>query len=279
VVDYTDSNNNYGLLLLDPANGNQKNSITPTCTYNDYTSNIDTDTGLVFDQPNNALFLVYDSSYGCVQRLDLATGQISWSSSTQDNFNFEPEGFQGFITDSSLYFSNGSNLLVVNKSSGEMKVLLTNPDYDLLPLAANGQQLILRARRTRGTERFLLLGVDSNSGNLAWQVDMLGAAPIDPPNELSGLIDDTSTGWTWKLLPTGLVVLKFQAKPNQLVMETFNPANGTSQGQQTIALNRVSGDFYSIPKVIGWEGSVAYLSIESNIYALDGSTAKLKLVY
>ncbi len=279
VIDYIDNDYHYGLVFLDPATGDQKNVITPTCTYNDYTSNIDADTGLVYDQAENALFLVYDSSYGCVQRLDLASGQTSWSASSKDSFNFSPDGFQYLMTDSSLYFSNANDLLAVDKSAGTMKVLLTNPDYNLLPLAMAGDKLIVRARRTRGTERFEMWGVDAASGSLAWRLDMQGASPIDPPNEMSGLIDDTGSGWTWRLVTGGLVLIKFQAKPNQLMLETFNPADGTSQGKQTIALNKVSGDFYSIPTVIGWQGNVVYLSLESNIYALDVTTGKLKLVY
>ena len=279
VIDYIDSDYNYGLVFLDPATGSQQNVVNPTCTYNDYDSNIDTDTGLIYDHAENALFLVYDSSYGCVQRLDLASGQAAWSASSKDSFSFSSDGFQSLMTDSSLYFSNGNDILAVNKSTGEMKVLLTNPDYELLPLAVAGDKLIVRARRTRGTERFELWGVDATSGDQAWQMDMQGSSPIDPPNEMSGLIDDTGSGWTWKLVPSGLVVIKFQAKPNQLVLEIFNPADGTSQGKQTLALNKVSGDFYSIPTVIGWQGSLVYLSLESNIYALDVTTGKMKVVY
>ncbi len=62
---------------------------------------------------------------------------------------------------------------------------------------------------------------------------MQGASPIDPPNEMSGLIDKTDSGWTWKLIPAGLVVITFQGEPNQLTLETFNPADGTSLGKQT----------------------------------------------
>jgi ribosomal protein L7/L12 len=279
LIDYIDNNYNYGLVFLDPATGSQQRVLTPSCTYNDYDSTIDTDTGLVYDRAANALFLVYDSSYGCVQRLDLASGQAAWSSSSKDSFSFSSDGFQSLMTDSSLYFSNGNDILAVNKSTGEMKVLLTNPDYDLLPMAMAGDKLIVRARRTRGTEKFELWGVNAASGESAWTMDMHGTSPIDPPNEMSGLIDDTDFGWTWKLLPAGLVVISFRGQPNQLMLETFNPADGTSLGKQTLALNKVSGDFYSIPTVIGWQGNVVYLSLESNIYALDVTTAKLKVVY
>jgi outer membrane protein assembly factor BamB len=279
VIDYTDNNYTYGLVFLDPASGDQQNSITPTCTSNGYTSNIDTDTGFVYDQAENALFVVYDSAYGCVQRLDMASGQATWDVSSQNSFSFAMDGFQYLMTDSTLYFSNGNDLLAVDKSAGTMEVLLTNPDYNLLPLAISGDKMIVRARRTRGTERFELWGLDAASGAQVWQMDLQGADPIDPPDEMSGLIDKTDWGWTWKLIPGGLVVINFKGEPNQLVMQTFNPADGTSQGQQTIALNKISGDFYSIPTVVGWQGSVVYLSVESNLYSLDVTTGKLKTIY
>jgi outer membrane protein assembly factor BamB/ribosomal protein L7/L12 len=280
VVDYPNSDYNYGLVFLDPATGEQQNVLTPTCTHNDYSYNaLGTNSDLAYDPAGNVLYLVSDASYACLERIDLVSGQVVWQTTRDESFSFASDGFQSLMTDSTLYFSNGNDILAVNKSTGEMKVLLTNPDYDLLPLAVADDKLIVRARRTRGTERFELWGVEAASGSQAWQMDLQGAAPIDPPDEMVGLVDDTDWGWTWKLFPGGLVVVKFQGKPNRLVLETFNPADGTSQGKQTLALNKVSGDFYSIPTVIGWQGSVAYLSLESNIYALDVATGKMKVVY
>ena len=188
VVDYIDNDYHYGLVFLDPASGDQTNVITPTCTSNDYDSNIDTDTGLVYDQTENALFLVYDSSYGCVQRIDLANGQTSWSISSKDSFSFSPDGFQYLMTDSSLYFSNGNDLMAVDKSAGSMRVLLTNPDYNLLPLVVAGDKLIVRARRTRGTERFELWGVEAASGKQAWQAGHAGCC-ADRSSERDGRPD------------------------------------------------------------------------------------------
>ena len=279
VMDYTDSNNDYGLLFLDPVTGTQQRVLTPACNANNSSSNLDPGAGLVYDQAGNALYLVYDSSDGCVQRLDMASGQKVWEADSQDSFSFTPDGLQSLMTDSTLYFSNGSDILAVDKANGSMKVLVTNPDYEFLPLAMAGDKLIVRARRTRGTETFQLWGVQAASGAPAWQLNLDGYSPIDPPNEMSGLIDDTGSGWTWKLASTGLVVGKFQAKPNQLILETFNPATGSSLGKQVIPLKKIPIDFYDIPTVIGWQGDVAYLTINSNIYSLDVKTGQLKIIY
>ncbi len=148
-----------------------------------------------------------------------------------------------------------------------------------VPLALSGDTLLIRARRTRGTERFELWGVNPVAGAQLWTLDLQGAAPVDPPNEMSGLVDDTDSGWTWKLTPAGLVLIKFQAAPNQLVVDTLNPADGTQLSELTVPLNGVTGDFYTIPTVIGWQGTLVYLSLDSEIYALDVTTGKLLLHY
>ena len=88
VLDTTDNNNDYGLLFLDPASGAQQNIITPICNSNDYTSNLDSESGILYDQAANSLYLVFDSSYGCVQRLDLASGKTVWEADSKSDFNF-----------------------------------------------------------------------------------------------------------------------------------------------------------------------------------------------
>jgi hypothetical protein len=110
-------------------------------------------------------------------------------------------------------------------------------------------------------------------------MNMQDAEPIDPPDEMAGLVDDTDHGWTWQVDEKGLTLLTFRGEPNQVTVETFDLSNGSSLGSRVVKLNQVSGDFYSIPKVIGWQGSVVYLDIDTAIFGLDTSTGKLKLIY
>jgi ribosomal protein L7/L12 len=279
VIDYIDSDYHYGLIFLDLLTGNRLNAIIPVCTYNDYDMTMDLDSGLVYDRTAGALFIVYDSPYSCIQRINLATGKADWTNANSDSFNFSPDGFQYLQSDTSLYFSSGNELQVVNKATGEMQSWSPNPDYEVLPLAVTGDTLIARARRTRGTEKFELWGLDIASGNLAWQVDMQGAKPIEPPDEMAGLVDKTDWGWTWKLTPAGLSVITFQGDPNQILLQTYKVADGTNVDSQTLPLKNVTGTFYGIPALIGWQGNIAYMSLESNIYSLDLNTGKLKQVY
>jgi len=68
------------------------------------------------------------------------------------------------MTDSTLYFSNGNDLLAVDKSTGNMKVLLTNQITSSCrwPWRVTADRA---RRRTRGTEIFQLWGVDAASGS------------------------------------------------------------------------------------------------------------------
>jgi LSD1 subclass zinc finger protein len=280
VLDYIGDSYNYSLIFLNPIDGNQQRVITPACQVDQYSSaSLYIDSGMIFVESENALYLVYDSSYGCIQRLDFTTGQVVWQTATQDSFSFSPYGFNYLLTDTVFYFSNDSQLLAVDKSTGAVQTLLTNNDYEFIPLVKSGDTLLVRARRMRGTERFELWGVNATTGKQLWQMVLQGASPIDPPNEMVGLVDDSGSGYTWRLLPTGLVLIKFQGAPNQIVLDTLNPTDGTLLGEQTVPLTQVSGDFYSVPSVIGWQDNIVYLTIESGIYALDVTTGKILFHY
>jgi LSD1 subclass zinc finger protein len=281
VLDYTTSDSyTYSLFFINPLDGSRQRLITPVCQIDQYSSDtLYIDSGLIYAKADNALYLVYDSSYGCIQHLDFTTGQVVWQTVTQDSFSFSPYGFSHLMNDTVLYFNGGRQLLALDKSTGTVQTLLANEDYDFIPLALSGDTLIVRARRTRGTERFELWGVNAATGKQVWQMVLQGASPIDPPNGMAGLVDDTDTGWTSRLLPTGLVLIKFQGAPNQIVLDTISPNDGTILGEQTVPLTHVYGDFYSIPSVIGWQDNVVYLSVESDIYALDVVTGKVLFDY
>ena len=277
VVDSNGDSAGESLFFIDPASGSQQQRLTPVCTVDNEDSQIDSDTGLVYDAAGNALYLVFEE--GCVQRIDLADKQVTWNSLDENTFNYLYEGFTPLITDANLYFSNGSGLVQVAKSDGTIKTLVSNPDYELVPLVQDKDTLIVRAKRTRGTTRFELWGIDAATGSAVWQKVLEKTEPIDPPDEMAGLVDDNDWAFTWHSSADGLTLLTFSGEPNQLTLETLNPADGTSLAKHTLALNRVSGDFYSIPSVISWQENVATLNIDSNLYSLDVSTNELKVIY
>lgn len=277
VVDFADTDNHYGMYFFDPVTGNQQYLVTPTCTVNESANSLDNDTEMFFDEAGNALYLVFYE--GCVQKFDLATRKVTWNSNRSEYFRSTSYESKYVFNDSTLFFGNAGDLFAVNKANGEMSLLSQNEDYNLYPLMISGDMLILRADRTRGTNRSELWGVDISSGAQTWQITMQDAEPIDPPNEMSGFIDNTDFGWTLSQTSAGMVRMTFKGEPNQLVLETISPTDGSVQSSKTINIKGASGDFYDIPKVLGWQGNTAYLDIDSGFYRLDVSTGELVNLY
>jgi outer membrane protein assembly factor BamB/ribosomal protein L7/L12 len=280
VYDYIGEDYTYSLVFLDPTDGREQRVITPACPYDEYSSaTLDPDSGLLYDDGENALYLVFDSSPGCIQRLDLASGQISWQTLDEDWYTFSSDGFNGLLMDDRLYFSTGDQILAVDKTTGLLQTLLADEDNELLPLAVSADTLIVRLRRTRGSERFELRGLDIASGRMLWQMDMGNARPVDPPDEMAGLVDENDAGWTWSLVAGQLVLIQFQAAPTQLLIQTVDPADGTLAAEITIPLKSVTSDFYSIPEVIAWRGELVYFSLDATIFCVNILTGEVIFHY
>ena len=277
VVDFTDTNNNYGLFFLDPITGNQQDILTPICSVNGYDNTLESDSVLFLDKADQVLYLIFTE--GCIQKLDLSTREIVWDSKNTDYFSSSLEPNNYLLTESNLYFGDDGDLLSVAKSTGEIKKISQNADYNVYPLDISKGVLILRADRTRGTSRSELWGVDSSTGQQIWQKTMQDASPIDPPNEMSGFIDDSDFGWTLKLTSQGLARIVFKGEPSLLVLEIIDPKDGNVKTSQTLKIKGTSGDFYDIPLVLGWQKDVAYLIIDTGFYTLDVTSGELIKIY
>jgi outer membrane protein assembly factor BamB len=272
VFDYMGSDYTYSMVFLDPFDGSEQNVITPSCPTSEFSSDtMDPDSsGFLYDETENAAYLVYDSSPGCIQRLDLATGQPSWYTLDEGWYTFSADGFQGLLTADYLYFSTRNKIQAVEKATGQLQTLLSDNDYELLPMAVRDNVLLVRMRRTRGTETFELRGISTETGRMLWRLDMGTAEPIDQPDRMVGLVDKEDTGWTWHLGETGgFVLIRFQGEPNQMIIQFYNLTDGSLVGETTVPLKSVSGDFYSAPEVIAWSGDFLYLSVDGDIYCIN----------
>lgn len=278
-MDETDTvNNNMGLVFLDPVTGAVKNSITPTCNTGDMSYGLDSE-GQIIDLPQeNALLLIM--SQGCIEKLDLGTMKMDWTAAAGDWFNPSMDnGLPYVLTAQVAYFGNGGDLMTVDLASGTLKTLVSSKSDDLVPLTLIDGTLIVRAKRTTGSERFALWGVDASSGATLWQMDEQDSQPIDPPDAMAGMIDKNDFGWTWAQSGSNLVLVTFKGEPDQAVIETFDVKSGASQGQKTVALNKVFGDFYSIPTVLARADNLLYVDADGAIYALDISAGTGKYIY
>ena len=255
--------------ILDPATGKEVQHLTPQCTADPESlpDTLETDAAIVIDS-DQSLYLMYGTFTACVQRWDVTSGKLTWQTGLKDASFIIADDIYPLVSDDSVFVSGRNALYAVSKKDGKPRELINNADYDFVPLAIHANTLIVRAKRTRGSTRYELWGVDIPSGKQLWQHPFAATEPLDEPDRMAGLIDNTDSGFTAHLTPTGLVIVAAKGEPHQLVLETLDPESGTSAGEKTIGLN-VSGDFYSVPDVVGWTNDTGYFIIEGQLYVVN----------
>ena len=280
ILDQVGDGYTYSLVFLDPVDGQEQRVTTPACEYGGHSADtLEIDSGIIYDEMQDELYLVYGDFTGCVERYDIKSGEVNWQTTNEDGFYFSAHGFSWLLTETHLYFGYGQVLYAVDKDSGAMQPLLEGEDHDFVPLAVLGENLVVRARRTRGSERFELWAVNVDSGELAWQIDLESSRPMDPPHELAGLIDQDGSGWTWHAETGGFLWMDFRAEPTRLVIKRIDPVDGSSLSESEMLLRDVTGDFFSSPEVIGWWGETIYFLLDSVVYSVDVSTETIQFVY
>lgn len=255
--------NGMALRILNPANGSLVKRIAPRCPspFSNDTQEPDLRSPVLFDQADQALYFAFGFfEPGCVQRWDAASGKVVWQTTTQQVDLVRDSNTAPLLADGTLYLSTSGMVAAVDTAQGQLRQLADEQDYELSPLTAQNGIVVVLAKRTRGTERYELWGLDSASGERRWQY-VLQAKDLLAPN---GWTDDGA--WTWQLTPQGLALFQLLPEPNRLVVETLSLQDGVSKGQQTISLG---GDSTLFVNTLGWVNGKEWLIIEGKVQAID----------
>lgn len=267
-----------GLLrVFDPATGQMKTA-QPVCDsgspsgpeYADWT------TPLYMSLDETSFYVVFDSSVPCVQKRDSKTLAETWNTPLSGS----PLYYSSVLIEQDmLYISSDQNIFALNEATGQLEATYTDPDYRLVPLAVTGDSLIVRARRTRGSEQWELWALDAKLVNTSkqWTFELNDSPPLDPPDAFVSSISDGKSVWTWHLTSSGLTVLRFEAATDDvshaILLDTINVQTGVAGGTQRIPLN-VETIILSAPEVLDRRGDVIWLFVEDQIVAFDAATAK-----
>ncbi len=256
--------NTWSLLFLDLKTGAEKMKITSPAMYRD--------AGVYFNADHTAVYLVYQGMEKW--QIDGAAPKRVWQLSNKDyTYNLKAEN--SLMTDDTFYTqlqsSDTPGLLAVSLADGQAQTLPGNADYELQPLAAQNGLLLVQARRTRGSTRYELWGLGAATGEQRWQIILGDSQQLA---DTSGLISDTTEAWLWRLAAQTLTLVRFQANPNQVTVDTYALETGEKSHTATVPVQAAS-DFYSVPKLLGWQGHAAWLEVEGHLYALDVDKGKM----
>jgi outer membrane protein assembly factor BamB len=273
-----------------PAQATVLNANGDVLTNFDITCKLDGERNPVYSQPYDAmkldeaagaLYTWYGTFDGCAQKWDLTTGKAVWTMTIRDASPPEYDDSNFLLRGDKVIMGGKDQVFVLDANTGAATNLVPKSDgYDRVrPIGEQDGVLVVRALRTRGTQRYELWGVEISTGNKLWDVKFGEGGPMrgEGPDYASGFIgkDKDDVAWAAQLTPASVVVLRNTGKPQfQLSVETLSIKDGTSQGQKTIPLN-VSASFYSVPAVLGWHGDVVWLHLDNSYLGVDVRKAEI----
>jgi hypothetical protein len=157
--------------------------------------------------------------------------------------------------------------------------LLTNDDYEFVPLTIVNDSLLVRAMRQRGSERFEIWSVDrSASDEINWTFDLGQNPPLDPPNANTSIIDEDEPVWTWHVIPGGLMIIRFKRAADDvshaILLETLDLQTGISSGSKEVKLG-ISTIILSAPEFVVWQQDTLWMSIEGQLLGFDAGTGEI----
>lgn len=277
IFDRTQDNRSNLMFVVNPLNGDSSDEIVlPECAG----EFIDLHHPIIYDAERDQFYFISGGVIRppCVQIWDVPTRQMVREVSLEGlalppDFNeFVSEQSKAILSGGLLYFSatqkadsDGAGVLVeLNPADGQWRVITTEPDYKLIPLTKTADLLIVRAIRTRGTERSELWGVDLASGEPRWQHVL----------QVSRWYKEAGSGaaWDWHLTSEGVSVLQIMSDPDQLTVETLNLQTGVSAGQKTIP---VDDSFFSD---IAWTNDAVWVSLRQ-IKGVDLNTGTVRYTW
>jgi outer membrane protein assembly factor BamB len=254
--------------------------VAPTCSVagaSQPARRLDWQSPVLVDERNNRVYTVIEAPgfSPCVQSWDISSGALVWETRLPEDSQLAQDVAGGLHIDlsgpffvlgeSSLYIPlttavSDSAIVRLELTSGQPTLLLEIEDYATTPLAEQGNTLIVRARRTRGSERTELWSLDSASGERTWQHELQA-------NVLLNLDPGIGQEWAYRLTSRGLSVIQLLTDPDRLQVQRIDVPTGQVV---YVTSSRLDNDFWT---GVTWTRNSAYLTIR-NLYGVDLETGK-----
>lgn len=241
------------LYLYRVADGSPVREIAPTCEdpsfgNDDLPGYYDT----IYQSPEGgALYWVLAGS-SCVVSVDARSGRTSWVSLPGDGFYVGST----LVTADALYFGNDSDRLFEVDSAGTARTLLVAEDYELRPLEANADTLLVEALRRRGTARYELWAVDLQSGQRRWERVLAAGDPI-----IGGFDGGT---YVAKIRGDAVALVEQLQEPERYLYELIDLRSGASRVKADLPIAEPDDDI----RTAAWGAGQVFLGI-TDLYSVS----------
>lgn len=272
------------LFFLDPATGAVTRRLTSTCTRADgfFSSDLDDyGTTLLYDEPTEALYLIFGSFEGCVQRWDPSADAPQWEAHLTEEDGFSSSyALTPLIEGSTLYLgTDNGHVWAFDTTTDDWRTLIAEDDTRLTVLGAVDGVVVLQVVETRGSADYALWGVDATSGEVLWKVDLDKAEPLLDTNTASGILSSGESAWVARVVNAGVVLVQAKSEPHQLIIQGLDARTGTPNTETVVPLTRLDPSFFYSASLIAWRASRVWLLIDNHIYLLNTETATVDYIW
>jgi outer membrane protein assembly factor BamB len=245
----TKDNSDAGLLIYNPADGKLERTIKPSCTregdtYADYPGYYD---HVLSDPQSGALYWMLDSAK-CLLRVE--TGANGGERRTYNEGLPSFDAHNTLFANGVIYLSDSKKIFAID-AKGAARQLIANEDYDIQPLEAQGDALLVLASRTRGSSRLELWVIDAQSGQQRWARVLKASDPISGPYD-SGDFAAHITGGS-------VALIEQQKDPEQLRFDLLSLKDGTSSVSAQIQVANAG----SYIRGVTWGNHTAWVAMDS----------------
>jgi outer membrane protein assembly factor BamB len=277
--------------VFDPATGALLHTIEPSAPnepFPDDAQEMQLYSPAVADEAGGALYTVLGIFPPTTfQKWDAATGQLIWQTEAKrDEVQTPSSSLEPALLSDGLYMNDREQIVAVS-ADGAFRRLPGDDDYELFPLMAQGEVLVVRARRTRGSERFEVWGLNSQTGERLWQyVPEAQQYGDDERNDFRLFVSQTSSGaapaesagvWTWRAGSDFILVQAF-SEQGRVVVERLSITDGVSQGQVALRL-KLSDSLIITGELVRLTNRQAWLIVDGQVQAFDLETGELQYVW
>jgi hypothetical protein len=143
--------------------------------------------------------------------------------------------------------------------------LFERPDVsELRPIALVGDTVVLVEHNTRGTGRWLLVGVDiaEPSGTPAWQLELDGNDGRDT--------SITGREWVVESTPAGIAIVEFDVDADRVRTRLVDPETGTAGAPATLTI-----DDLVFTELVGWRNGHVVIGADDRLLEIDPATATI----
>lgn len=218
------------------------------------------------------LFFGWTSDGTCVSRWDPGQAEATWHAAVPLDF-FSKSGLdrgEGLQVGDTLYIGQEESVSAMSLQDGTVDVLVNSAEETFWPVTLDGDVLVVAAESTRGSTSWELRGVDTQTTNLRWVVELDGDEAIQYGRST------LTAGDTWFAVAAtdGIAVVQV-ADDLSATVQLVPPGTGTTGPARPLDVPDVVAGFVKLP---GAHGNDVWLALDGRILRFDvtdGSTTHL----